>query len=189
MKVFWFDTETSGIDPNRHGIISLAYAIEIDGQFPEHGKLFSNCTGKEIEDGALKVNGFTREEIAAFPPPIEMYRSLTILFEKYVDKYDKNDKWIAGGYNVNFDVGFLHQLWLDCNDNYFGSWFAFSVIDPIQIIRFLQYAGYDFPTSAKLSVIAEHLGIDNSNAHDALSDIRMTIQVVRKIQKLIEEKK
>jgi len=53
MKVCWLDLETSGLDPARHGIISLAYQVEIDGHTAASGSLFSNCRGKEIELSAL----------------------------------------------------------------------------------------------------------------------------------------
>jgi DNA polymerase III subunit epsilon len=184
MKIFWFDCETSGIDPVRNGIIQLAYAVEIDDHIQDHGEFFSNCEGKEIDDGALQVNGFTREQIAGFPPPREMYLQLSSLLNIYVDKYDKEDKFTAGGFNVNFDMGFLRQLWSDCGDSYFGSWFSFGVIDPAQIIRFLQYCGSTrFYSSAKLVDIAKAYKIDSTGAHNAFTDIKMTIAVCRAIRK------
>lgn len=183
MKVFWFDTETSGLDSAKHGIIQLAYAVEIDGEVVAEGELFSNCEGKVIEDGALKVNGFTREQIATFNPPSWMYRHLGDLFDQYVDKFDRSDKFYAGGYNVaSFDMAFLRQLWTDCHDTYFGSWFHFGAVDPSGLIPALNYAGFDIhPASFKLTDVAAYLGIDITGAHDAQSDIRMTREVMKKL--------
>lgn len=187
MKIFWFDTETSGLSPVKNGIISLSYMIEIDGTVTETGNLYFNCRGKQIEESALSVNGFTREQIEGFPDPENMYRELNTLFSRYISKFDKNDKFTAAGYNVGFDVDFLRQLWSENGDKYFGSWFAFGVIDPSQIIRFLQYCGYSFPVRAKLTDIASSLGIGTDNAHDASADIGMTREVVQVLKKYIKQ--
>ncbi|MFW6312807.1 MAG: exonuclease domain-containing protein, partial [Spirochaetota bacterium] len=172
--------------PVKHGIITLAYVVEVDGEEYESGELRANPghLGKEIDPRALEVNGITREEIATYPTPHGMKRELEMIMGRYVDKYRRDDKLVAGGYNVGFDVGFLRQLWTDCGDPYFGSWFAFGVIDPSQIIRFLQYTG-ELPefTEGKLGQVAERFGISAVGAHDALADIRITIEIVKKIRR------
>lgn len=185
MKIFWFDTETSGVDPERHGIIQLAYIIEIDGVEKERGVLYNNCSGKDITEGALRINGFTHSQIAGFPLDKEMHKTLLKVFNKYVSPYDSNDKFIMGGYNVKFDENFLRVLWRDCGDKFFGSWFAFGHIDPSQIIRFLQYCGYNFGIGAKLTDLASQFGVLRENAHDAMVDVEMTIDVVRHLQKIL----
>ena len=37
-KIFYFDTETTGLDPKRHDIIQLAYIVEINGEVKEEGE-------------------------------------------------------------------------------------------------------------------------------------------------------
>lgn len=183
MKVFWFDCETSGINPIDNGIIQLAYIVEIDGVEMETGQLFSNCKGKKIERSALNINGFTEKEIKTFPDPKEMYKALKNIFKNHVNEIDKFDKFVVGGYNIDFDRKFLMQLFLNYEDKTFGSWFAYGNIDPSQIIRFLEYCGKPFMAKAKLVNIASYYGISVKNAHDAVADIRMTIEVVRAIQR------
>lgn len=179
MKVFWFDVETSGLDPDRHGIIQLAYVIEIDGEIEEHGVMMSNCTQKEINASALEVNGYTQEQIQAHPTPVDMYQALSLVLSRYVDKYDRSDKFVMGGYNVGFDAAFLRKLWDDCGDRYFGSWFGYGTVDPSQIVRFLQYAGIlGEQTSMRLADLADMYGVRREVTHDALEDIQMTIDVV-----------
>ena len=185
MKIFWNDTETSGLDPLEHGIIQLAYIIEIDGVEKERDILYSNCLGKKYNQKALAVNGFTVEQVDKFPSPHDMFLKLSMVLGKYVDKFDKNDKFTPGGYNNDFDMRFLRQLFIECGEKYFGSWFSFGIIDPVQIMRFLSYCGLDLPTGAKLTEIAHHFGVLRENAHDALVDVEMTIDVVRKFQEFI----
>ena len=99
MKIFWVDLETSGLDSARHGIISLSYAVELDGQEVAAGELRSSCEGKEIDDSALDINHFSRGQLLGFPPPREMYYALLDIFGQYVKKYDHHDKFMVGGYN------------------------------------------------------------------------------------------
>lgn len=184
MKVFWFDCETSGVDPMRHGIISLAFMVEIDGTIKESGQLFSNCAGQEIDDSALQVNGFTREEIAGHETPQEMYRALLSLFDMFVNKYDPEDKFYAAGFNADFDLGFLRELWKRMGDNYFGSWFFFRAIDPSTVVPFLRYAKLarePFPKRQKLVDLAAYFGLSTEGAHDAFVDIRLTRELSRSI--------
>lgn len=188
MKVFWFDVETTGLDPDKCGIIQLAYVVEVDGQVKETGELCSrggqNC---EISERALEVNGYTREQIESFPPEREMYVALKTIFGKYVNKFDRADKFIAGGYNVDFDMKFLRALWNRVGDKYFGSWFAFNVIDPSNVIRFLQYSGkIEEFAQMKLVDLAEYLKVGQENAHDASADIQMTIDITKKLEEYLK---
>ena len=183
MKVLWFDCETSGIAPYRHGIIELAYQLEINGKTAAEGVLHSNCDGYEIDDAALEVNKFNRQALAEFSSPHHMYLALAALFAGHVDKYERDDKLIAGGYNVEFDVNFLRALWDRSKDEYFGSWFAFGVLDPARIVRFLQYTG-KVPWFSKMTLVelAKYYGVERPDAHDALADITMTRDIVAKIK-------
>lgn len=187
MKVFWFDTETSGLDPQKNGIISLAYAVEIDGEIVEEGLLYSNCRGKEISPRALEVNGFRFADVHVFPDPRRMYDALKSVFENYVDRFDRGDRFIAGGYNVGFDMGFLRQLWSESGDKYFYSYFGYAFVDPSQIFRFLQYAGaIEGGSAGKLSELAHLMGVEgHEKAHDALIDVRMTIEVTRRLKRFL----
>lgn len=188
MKVFWFDTETSGTDPHNNGIIQLAYLLEVDGRIEEKGTLYSNCKGKEITDRALEINGYSREQIDSFPDPSVMYKKLHALLNKYVNAYDSADKVIAGGYNVEFDVRFLRRLWFDNGDKYFGSFFAFGAVDPAVVFRLLQREGvFDPIIKLTLSDLAEYLGVYNAGAHDAMADILMTraaLEVMKDVMKV-----
>lgn len=188
MKIFWFDVETGGLDPLKNPIIQLAYVVEIDGVERESGQItssgFEGCT---LEDKALEVNGYTRDQIAEYSTEREMYGRLTKVFEKYVNRFDKNDKFIAAGYNVQFDMKFLREVWNRCGDKYFGSWFFFSAIDPSAIVPFLQYAEV-LPELPRLRLIdvAEFFKVSREGAHDAFEDIRMTIDVTKEIMKAVE---
>lgn len=184
MKAFWFDCETSGINPKKNGIIQLAYILEIDREVVEEDVLYANCNGKDMSEKALEVTGFREKEIAEWPNPSKMYKQLHRLFSNHIDKYNSEDKLIPAGYNVHFDTDFLRQLWFEQGDKYFGSFFAFSTIDVAQIFRALQWMNIEEQQVVKmrLSDLCEYYGVP-LDAHDAMNDIRAT----RAIAVLMEE--
>ena len=184
MKICFFDVETTGVDPEAQDIIQFAYIIEIDGKVKKQGSLFMQPFVYEtISPKALEINGLTVEQIKTFDSPEKVHRMTTQLFGRFVNKYDKTDKFYPAGYNVDFDIRFLKNFFLKNHDNYFGSWFNYRRIDPLPILYFMQYAGLIDLPDYKLATVCAHFNIE-LDAHDAGSDITAT----RKLIKLLEKK-
>ena len=188
MKVFWLDLETGGLEPKTNPILQLGCIIEIDGRRIWERKLICRgFDGCEIHPKALEVNGLDSKKVKQWPSEDELYKSLLEILHKFVNRYDKTDKFVIGGYNVSFDVGFLREMFKRQGDPYFGAWFAFQFIDPSSIVRFIQYAGaMDEFARMKLVDLAKHFEVDRPDAHDALADVEMTIDVVNKMKALLQ---
>ena len=104
-KIFYFDTETTGLNPKRHDIIQLAYIVEIDGEVKEEGQFkLQPMNYDTIDRGALEVNKITIEQLKTYQQPKLVHGQIVNLLDKYVDKYNKLDKFIPTGYNVQFDM-------------------------------------------------------------------------------------
>lgn len=108
----------------------------------------------------------------------------TNLLGKYVDKYDKTDKFFLCGYNnASFDNQFLRAWFVQNGDNYFGSWFWSSAIDVMvlaaQALMEQRHKMKDF----KLRTVAEQLGIviEEERLHDAMYDIVLTHEVYKRL--------
>ena len=112
MKLLFFDLETTGTNPARHGIHQISGIVEIDGVEQERFDFKVRPNPKaEILDEALAVGGVTREEIDAYPLMEEVYGKLVALLARYVNKYNKTDKFFLVGYNnASFDNQFLRGL-------------------------------------------------------------------------------
>ncbi len=176
-KLFWFDVETSGLDKKRNDITQIGCIIEIDGrvedEFVWDVKPFG---GREsVEKEALEVTGKTLDEVMRSEMTlVKMVRDLKSVFGKYVNKYDRNDKFVALGYNVKFDLDFLRESFLKAGDRYgIGSW-LFSA--PVDVMSFVGVAigkyGWRFE-NYKLETVVRGCGLD-IKAHDALEDIQAT---------------
>lgn len=189
MKILYFDTETTGKDPIKNGIVQISGIIEIDGVIKETFN-FKVSPGAEdlIEEEALKVTGLTASEILGYPDRKIVYRQLVLLFSKYINKFDKKDKFTPAGYNVRFDIEFLSSFFKKNNDVYFGSWCAWQGVDALPLVHYMHFLGELNLVNYKLSTLCEHFGI-GIKAHDAMSDIIATRQLILKIRSLLQIKK
>lgn len=177
-KLFFYDLETTGTNPGRNGIHQISGEIVIDGKSVETFDFKVQPNSKaQIEDAALAVGGVTREQIMAYPPMGQVYTQLVTMLAKYVNKYDKTDKFHLVGYNNRgFDDNFFRGFFLQNGDNYFGSWFWADSIDVLVLAStFLADRRAELP-NFKLATVADFLGIDTTagKLHDASFDIYVT---------------
>lgn len=183
-KVF-FDLETTGVKHWRNGIHQLAGVIEINGEVKDvfNYKIQPNpqC---DIEDEALAIANITREDLKNYRPMKEVYIEFVAMLGKYVDKFDKNDKfWLIGFNNAAFDNQFLRAWFVQNGDNYFGSWFWANPIDVYVLASHKMMNVRTEMKDFKLRTVAEKLGfpILEDKLHDALYDIELTMQVYREV--------
>jgi len=180
-KLFWFDVETTGLDPIKHDIVQLAFLIEIDGKIIESkNMLMQPFNYNAIDQQALERQNRTLEEIKTYPVPRQVYQELISILEKYVDRYDTSDKFHNGGYNSKFDMEFLKQYFIKNGDSFFGSWFNYRSIDPLNLLHLLDGIGHVSLPDYKLETVCKHYKIP-LKAHDALSDITATRDLTKHI--------
>jgi DNA polymerase-3 subunit epsilon len=190
MKVLWIDLETSGLDPVKHGILQIAMLFDIDGVVVEHLDLHMNPVGKELDAQALSVNGFTPEMVAGWPPALEARKDIKKAMERFVNPFDRADKFLPAGFNVGFDIPFLEQLWTEAGDKYLHSFFGYAALDPFKVQPFLEWAGISKePSRRNLETLATHYGIALEGAHNALADIRATREIALKMREMIKGEK
>jgi len=177
MKLLFLDTETTGLDPKENGVIQIAGVIAVDGEIKE--KFNFRCKpfkGDIVSKKSLEVTGNTMEGIREFPEPENTYTDLIKVFNKYVDRYDKADKFYMVGQKAQFDYDFMDE-WFKKNDNkYFYGYVAYHLVDLIGIATFFKIAGKLKVENMKLATLAESFGIE-LKAHDAMNDIMATREI------------
>lgn len=178
-KINWFDTETTGTDKEKNAIVQLSGIIEIKNGNPmddfikEYDILMRPFTGAEISEEALEVNGRTNKEIANFPEWQKQIEGYKTAMGKYVDKFNKNDKFIPAGYNIGFDIDMLFKSFERLGDNYFWSWFFWPCIDvKVKVAEYMIKTGLRLK-KYNLETVCNNFGIQ-IDAHDSMSDIRAT---------------
>lgn len=187
-KLFIFDVETTGRNSYKNDITQLSGMIEVDGKVVE--KFNFRCqplNWDNIEPEALEVTGVGIDQLKTFDPPKKVYNELIKLLGRHCDKFNRDDKFYFIGYNVSFDVDFLSSFFRKQGDKYFGSWFNWKKIDPLPILHWMEYRGMISLENYKLSTVCEHYGI-KIDAHDAMSDILATRELLERIEQLFEER-
>lgn len=181
MKILFFDLETTGLKPEKNGIHQMSGSIVIDNQIVETFNFNVQPNPKAlIEDDALSIANVTRDQIQAYPEMKIVYNQLVEMLAKYVDKFNKTDKFFLCGYNnASFDNQFLRGFFLQNGDNYFGSWFWSNSFDVMVLASKHLAANRCKMPDFKLKTVAKYMGIevDESKLHDAMYDIELTMGI------------
>lgn len=181
VKKIFYDVETTGLNKERCSIVQLSGCIELDGEVMEYFDFkMRPWNGTEFEPKALEMyesRGITMDEILSYPNPKDVFKNFQNLLCKYVNKYDKKDKFLLYGYNNRgFDDDFLRNLFTKMNDPYFGSFFHQNTIDVMVLAsEYLHTVRPNMP-NFKLSTVAEVLQfqVQHDLLHDAEYDIKLT---------------
>ena len=189
-KIIFIDTETGGVNAEKSALIQLSGIIEVDGtekeKFNFYIKPFENS---EVNEKALEVQGRTLEELETekYIDESIIYKKFLEILDKYIDKYDKNDKFIVAGYNVKFDIDILKAFFERNNNKFLFSYFNSSMLDPLYSVRLLQVAGM-LPVleNNKLETWCKYFNIE-LKAHDSLQDITATKKLIEKLVELIKK--
>lgn len=208
MKYIAFDVESTGTDPSVNGIIQIGAVIyESDRLIENEAKILTefNITANayqagckeaswvDYSDGKTKtpfdVHGISNDVINSYQSYSDAYKELQKYLGRYIDKFNKNDKLIPVGYNIGFDMEMLHGMAKLNNDKYLGSYISWSAIDVMHIARYADALGVlPFkPANHKLETMCEGFDIE-IKAHDALSDIKATMNLLWKLNECLNIK-
>lgn len=189
MKIMFYDIETTGLYSSTCAIHQISGAItEIRGNRVSVLDHFNfkvrPFKGKRIYQSALDVGGIDIATISSYPEPNVVYDGLIKIIKKHVDKFNPDDKLFLAGYNnLHFDNDFLRQWFSDCGDRFFGSYFWSNALDVMAEAGRILINIRPFMPNFKLGTVAKTLGIhfNEEELHDAMIDIRLTIQIFNKI--------
>lgn len=190
MKILFIDTETGGIDSKKSALIQMSGIIRVDKKNVEEFNFFIKpFVGSEVTQEALNVQGrtFLDLEDEKYEEEEIVYKKFQDILNKYVDKFDKEDKFVVAGYNVKFDINFLEEFFKRNNDKYLFSYIKRRNLDPIDYIPFLQMCNLlpELPNN-KLGTWCEYFNIP-LDAHDSLNDIRATKDLIFETVKLLKK--
>ena len=189
MKLLYLDTETTGISDNS-AIVQIAGAIEIDDKVVEWFNI--RCkphNDADISEEALKTIGFTLEELNKEQTPQRALEEFESILGKYVDRYDKEDKFIMICHNHPFDFRMLYNFYKRLNNRFLGSFLDFKLnVCTLNLIKSLQVMGIlPILENNKLETWCKYFKIELENAHDALEDIKATRNLYRAIKRVLNK--
>lgn len=188
-KIIVVDTETTGLNPLKHTIVSIGACLVEDMKITDY--FYSICwPGRKffkngIADKALQINGLSLQELINAPSTIEVvHKFLEWLYPNYPN-CDSDLKTDITAYNAQFDKGMLSKNeWdaLKCFD-----WKACIMLEcmkPMKEGKKLQWVEYrqDYKWP-KLSEASEFFGIINPNPHLASGDAETAALILIELQK------
>lgn len=161
----WVDTETTGLDPKNHELLSLALVLT-DQRGKElmrwHWK-FKPRWVERADPKALEVNGYNPD---TWGPTV----SIALAMHQFVN-ITKDAIFCA--HNVRFDYSFiaeeLHRQGLKWEGYY-------STLDTV-MLGWYTMSRSNTLNGVSLAALCSFYGVSNDGAHDALRDVERTITV------------
>lgn len=182
--LIFIDTETGGIDPHKHSLISIGCAAwNHSCGIVDTLELFIKSTKYSITEEAKRINKFDEKahEQKAMSPKDAITR-LYSFCNQYSDKLT-----CLAGHNTQFDVAFIKKFLRD-NHRSYNERFSHRIVDTYSIIRYLCDAQLlDIEISSSASAF-KHFNITVEGRHTALGDAIATAELYEKLLKLISRK-
>ena len=184
------DIEASGTEYDEHSIVSLG-ALDLDNP---SNRIYEECRiwdGAGIMDGALEVNGFTREEIIDPTKQTEAE-----LIKKFIDWAEPLEDRTFGGQNISFDRDYVKAASERAGFDYN---FAYRTIDSHSLAWMHIIKRGDKPpidvehkrSSLNLDAILNYCGIpEEPHPHNALTGAISHAEVISRLlydKKLLPE--
>ena len=175
IKLIVIDTETTGLDPARHGLAAVA-ALDVDD-----GQLFYSAVrphrGAYVSDEALAVNGLSREALLIAPTEEQVMSALGRWLSARAP-------FLPAGVNPRFDVEFLRAAEARTGVTLGLPWRA---LDLAQVALVAHLRGQialpdrNGLPGMSLDAIAQALGLQRPAVHRADQDVRLTADCLRKL--------
>ena len=179
MKLLFLDTETTGTDIHKHCVHQISGAIIIDNKVQEVFDIkFKPKETAEIDQEALDATNLTLQDLQNREITYEQgYKCFLTILDKYINKYNRADKFFLSGYNVHFDKDFIYELFVDNGNNFLFSYIWGNHIDVMVLATTLLAGQRHLMKDFKQGTVAKYLGFnfDETKLHDALFDIYICI--------------
>lgn len=186
-KMLVIDTETGGLDPQRHSILSLAGVVWDNGATTNEIEILIVEPEIVADSEALKVNkiDLVQHKRNGVSPAEAMTRFDGFLKEYFGDS-PSSEKISLAGHNIYFDVEFLRRLCRLAAFPY-DNRFSHRVLDTAAIIRFLILAKRLPLSGAGATEAFDYFGIkfDPHKRHTALEDARATAVLISKLVAIV----
>lgn len=194
--IICFDFETTGLRPDFHEVIEIAAraynALSLEKVPDSMGGVFYSLLGikheDRVEDGALRTNKRTIEEIRAAPDPKLVWERFVTWINQFNPKGSPYMAPIACGKNIrHFDLRFAEQMCVRyCPKKEKTVLFSNRMVLDLEdeIYRWLRH---DFDLdSMKLEDVARYFGYDISGLHGAMRDTEITGELMMRFLRLYE---
>ena len=181
-KILFIDTETGGIDPASHSLLSLALVVWKELEVRASIEILVNDGVLNVTEKALEINGINLSEHKkkAVSPVLALQQ-----VDQFLDlHFSRDEKIILGGHNINFDVNFLNAF-LTRNGYNFQQRFSHRFVDTSSILFYLYLTGKIKRKLTASQDAFDYFGITVPGRHTALGDAFATAQLFSKLVSIL----
>jgi len=173
-RLLFIDTETGGLDPDRHSLLSFAMVIWEDMKIIDSKEVL-------INDGILSVN---KEALSINKIDIEKHKQSAMTSSQAMDEiisfigkhFPGHGKITLAGHNVHFDADFLKRFF-SANNKDFSEFFSHRIIDTSSILHYLYLAGRIKHRAISSDEAFDFFDIKVEGRHTALGDAMATAKL------------
>lgn len=186
MKILFIDTETGGLDPQKHSLLSIGLAVWDNSNIIASTEIFINDGNNIHTKRAISINKIDLKEHNDVA--ISSKQALSELIKFIELHFDVNSSVTLAGHNVSFDISFIKQLF-KTNRRDFSRYFSHRSIDTSSILSYLQICQIIKMPLKSSSDAFRHFDIKVNNRHSALGDALATANLFNKLIDLLTNKK
>jgi DNA polymerase-3 subunit epsilon len=173
-KIIFIDTETGGLDPRYHSLLSIGLVEWADTVITKTREILINDGELKVTDAALAINkiDLNSHKIKAVSQAKAIEEIL--LFIGWAG--DHQEKITLAGHNVGFDIRFTRHLF-ESQDYNFDDFFSHRSIDTSSILHYLYFTGKTDTKIVGSSEAFKHFDIEVRGRHTALGDAMATAEL------------
>ncbi len=182
-KLLVLDTESGGLDPQVHSILSVGAVVWEDGKLGPEIEIFVLEDPLVVTPRALEVNRIDLVEHARKAvPPLEAQQLLHAFWH---DNFDGKPA-VMVAHNADHDAGFMRRLMRLANPDdrrAYDTYFSHRKLDTAGVLRFLHLTGKLPEHAISSDGWIKHFGIEipGHERHTGLGDARGTAQLLTKL--------
>jgi DNA polymerase III epsilon subunit-like protein len=165
LRLIWFDIETTGFNIFHHNIIEIA---AVDNKGKEFSCLIKCNTS--LPKKITQITGITDEIL--YQEGIEIIDALKKFREFLLDNQG-NTTYLIGHNSYSFDIPFIKAQFMKYNLKFP----SYESLDTMRIAQFIMPSEW----SHSLNYLCQLFGIENKQAHRALSDVYATQAIYKNL--------
>ncbi len=181
-RLLFIDTETGGLDPDKHSLLTLALVVWEDRNIIDSLEIAVNDGVNCVTQEALSINkidiGKHLQTALSLPEAMDQVMSFT------GKHFPGKEKITLAGHNVHFDAGFLKKFF-SANHIDFSEIFSHRFIDTSSILHYLYLAGRIEKKAISSDDAFALFDIEVEGRHTALGDATATVKLFSKLLDLM----
>jgi DNA polymerase III epsilon subunit-like protein len=174
-KILFIDTETGGLDPEKHSLLTASFVVYEDGEIKAAAEWRIKHKDYIVNAAALKINNIDLVEHDSKASEKQFVVEEMI---EFIIQFFGAEKPVIAGHNIQFDINFIAKLFKECKE-FWPKYASHRTIDTCGILRFLYHAGKIQEDVAASDKAFKYFGIEVAERHTAYGDVCATVELYK----------